>query len=457
MKHAAIIDIGKTNIKLALVNLDSLTEVAVRTSPNRVVPGPPYPHFDTDAQWVFLGAALTEMATGHDIDAICVTAHGASAAFLDANGNLAAPVLDYEHDGPDSCRAGYDAIRPPFSETGSPALPLGLNLGAQMYWQLQRDPGLRDRIRHVVMWPQYWGYRLTGQIAADISSLGAHTDLWNPVARQFSSVPAALGLDGKMAPPCPPGAVLGTLRPELQAAFGLGPVPVLCGIHDSNASLLPHLIGRKAPFTVVSTGTWVISMAVGGLPVALDPARDTLINVNAFGDPVPSARFMGGREYDLILAGRDGVATASDADHVLASGLMLLPSVVRESGPFQGRQHRWTTEPPSDGQREVALGYYLALMTAESLTDIGADGPTVIEGPFGANPWFCAMLAATTQRSVLTSTTRTGTAVGAAMLLMKSPRMGMAEAAPVAAPDPRLADYARTWREKVGMPAPTSQ
>jgi sugar (pentulose or hexulose) kinase len=447
MKHAAIIDIGKTNIKLALVDLQNLTELAVRTHPNRVRPGPPYPHFDTEAQWAFVCAALTEMAAHHEIDALCVTTHGACAAFLDSAGALAAPVLDYEHDGPDQCRPQYDAIRPDFSETGSPALPLGLNLGAQMFWQLQRDPGLRDRISHVVMWPQYWGHRLTGQIAMDICSLGAHTDLWNPVERQFSSVPAALGLSEKMAPPCQPGQVLGILRPNLQEAFGLGAIPVLCGIHDSNASLLPHLIGRTAPFTVVSTGTWVICMAVGGRSVRLDPARDTLMNVNAFADPVPSARFMGGREYDLILGGRASVATGLDADAVLASGLMLLPSVVRESGPFQGRVHHWTAEPTTDGQREVALGYYLALMTAESLSAIGADGPTLIEGPFAANPWFCGMLAASTQRSVLVSTTRTGTAIGAALLFAQSPRT--AETEQIAAPDPRLARYAQLWRETV--------
>jgi hypothetical protein len=39
------------------------------------------------------------------------------------------------------------------------------------------------------------------------------------------------------------------------------------------------------------------------MAVALDPARDVLVNVNALGQPVPSARFMGGREYELIRAG----------------------------------------------------------------------------------------------------------------------------------------------------------
>ncbi|NEX46314.1 FGGY-family carbohydrate kinase [Pseudotabrizicola algicola] len=447
MKHAAIIDIGKTNVKLALVDLDSLTEVAVRTMANRVLPGPPWPHFDTGAQWAFLRDGLRALAASHRVDAICVTTHGACAALLDAGGNLAAPVLDYEHPGPETCRAQYDLIRPPFAETGSPALPLGLNLGAQLFWQLREDAGLRDRISHVVMWPQFWGHLLTGQVASDICSLGCHTDLWTPARGDFSSLPKALGLDGKMAPPRAPGDRLGTLRPELQAELGLGPVPVLVGLHDSNASLLPHLLGRQAPFAVISTGTWVVSMAVGGRPVALDPSRDTLVNVNAFGSAVPSARFMGGREYDLIQAGRPASAKEGDSDQVLASGLMLLPSVVSDSGPFQGRAHRWTSAPQTDAQTEVALGYYLALMTAECLEAIGAEGPSIVEGPFAANPWFCGMLRAATGRPALISTARTGTAVGAAMLLQRAETV--AEASADRAPDPRQEAYARLWRARV--------
>lgn len=449
MRHAAIIDIGKTNVKLALVDLDSLTEVAVRTSPNLVRPGPPWPHFDTEAQWAFLCGALREMAASHGVDAIGVTTHGACAALLDAGGGLAAPVLDYEHDGPDSCRTEYDAIRPAFAETGSPALPRGLNLGAQLFWQLRAEPGLRDRVRHVVMWPQYWGHRLTGALASDICSLGCHTDLWNPQARGFSSLPAALGLADRMAPPRMPGEVLGTLLPGLQADLGIGPVPVICGLHDSNASLLPHLLARQAPFAVVSTGTWVISMAVGGHHVALDPARDTLINVNALGDPVPSARFMGGREYEVIRAGRVAAPTQADADAILNAGVMLLPAVVPDSGPFQGRHSRWTTDPANDAQREVALGYYLALMTAESLAQIGAEGPSVIEGPFAANPWFCAMLQAATGRGVERSAMRTGTAIGTAMLLRRE-AVPARRAPDMGAPDPGLIRYALRWRDLAG-------
>lgn len=46
--HVAVIDIGKTNAKLALVSLSDLSELAVITRPNTVLPGPSYPHFDVD-------------------------------------------------------------------------------------------------------------------------------------------------------------------------------------------------------------------------------------------------------------------------------------------------------------------------------------------------------------------------------------------------------------------------
>ncbi len=442
MRHIAVIDIGKTNAKLAVVDLQVGAEIAVLTTPNRVLPGPPYPHFDTETIWDFVKSALARFQKAHGIDGISITTHGACAALLAANGQLAAPVLDYEHPGPDATRASYDRIRPNFAATGSPALPVGLNLGAQLYWQLDRDPGLRDRIAQVATWPQYWGHRLTGQTATDLCSLGCHTDLWNPIACDWSDLPRALGLDRKMARPQKPSDVLGTLLPSLQAELGLGPVPVLTGIHDSNASLVPHL-AHSAPFAVVSTGTWVIAMAMGGRPIALDPDRDVLVNVNALGQPVPSARFMGGREYEIIRQGHAPVATDADALAVLNRGLMLLPSVVAGSGPFPQAVMRWTHPDRSDTETEVALGYYLALMTAECLAKIGAEGPTLIEGPFAANPWFRAMLTAATGRPAHASAARTGTAIGAALLFQPG-----APPASLPAPATRIAqhsDYAAAW------------
>ncbi len=185
-------------------------------------------------------------------------------------------------------------------------------------------------------------------------------------------------------------------------------------------------------------------MAVGGTSPPLDPARDTLINVNALGAPVPSARFMGGREHDLMQTGI--AATAQDEAAVLSGGVMLLPSVVQGSGPYPAARHVWT-ETPTPGQQTAALGYYLALMTATCLQMIGAQGPTVVEGPFSQNPQFLAMLATATGRGVEPSASRTGTAAGAALLY---PGGALPAALPQILPDPRLVAYADEWRARVG-------
>ena len=447
MKLIAVIDVGKTNAKLALVEEGSLREISVVTRPNKVLPGPPWPHFDLDGHWDFFLHHLAEIHATWGVDAISVTTHGAAAVLLDQAGNLAVPMLDYEHDGPDDLAAAYDALRPDFAQTGSPRLPRGLNLGAQLLWMFGADPDLRDRVAHVLTYPQYWGWRLTGQMACDVSSLGCHTDLWAPSAAQFSPLVARLGLTGKMGAPRRPDGQLGTLLPAVATMTGLSlQTPVSVGIHDSNASLYPHLLGRAEPFSVVSTGTWVICMAIGGDPVAPDPMRDVLVNVNARGDAVPSARFMGGREFELVSQGDKPAPDAADRDAVLARDLMLLPAVEPGSGPFQGQVARWTADPETPGERALALSWYLALMTRTCLDLTGARGPVIVEGPFARNCDYLDMLCALSPGGVETAGSATGTSAGAALLCLDAATPPATTAVPVPQNARTLADYAARWR-----------
>lgn len=451
-RHIAVIDIGKTNAKLALVDRAAMLELAVLTRPNQVLPGPPYPHFDVQGHWDFILAGLAQFQASHGIDAISITTHGACAALLDADGALATPVLDYEHDGPAETAAAYDALRPGFAVTGSPRLGAGLNLGAQLHWLLSRDADVHDRIAHVVTWPQYWGYRLTGEMACDVSSLGCHTDLWEPAAGGFSALVDVLGLTAQIAPPRKPSDQLGTILPGLAHATGLSPqTPVVCGIHDSNASLLPHLMTQSAPFAVVSTGTWVVCMAIGGAAPTLNAVRDVLVNVAADGRAVPSARFMGGREFELVRSAKSTVATVLDEAVVLAKGLMLWPSVVADGGPFPGLKMGWSAPLAglSDCATNTALAFYLALMTTECLALTGAAGPVIVEGPFAANPSYCRMLAAATRRTVLSAASKTGTSIGAALLFgaPDAPPPMVETATPDNVKDYRI--YADAWRAAI--------
>ncbi|MZR11552.1 carbohydrate kinase [Maritimibacter sp. DP07] len=446
--HVAVLDIGKTNAKVALVDTDTMSELAVVTRPNTVRPGPPYPHFDVEGIWDFLLESLSVFQADHGIDRISVTTHGATFVLLDETGELATPVMDYEFTGPEALAEAYDALRPDFSESGSPRLPVGLNAGAQLHWLLESQDGLRERVAQVVSYPQYWSGRLTGHFANELTSLGCHTDLWNPHIGRFSSLVEALGLSAKMAPLALASDEAGALRPDIAARTGIAPgTSVMSGIHDSNASLYPHLRRMAAPFSVVSTGTWVVAMAIGAREVTLDPARDALVNVNGLGDPTPSARFMGGREYERM-RGETAAPSGADVARVLEAPLFLLPAIEMGSGPFAGHRGGWSVPDMTPGEKSVALSWYLALMTATCLDMIGARGPSVVEGPFARNAHFVDMFAAATGRPVILSTSATGTSSGAALLADRNATFEM-PGRTVEVARPNLKAYAQAWAERV--------
>ncbi|MDG4873976.1 FGGY-family carbohydrate kinase [Mesorhizobium sp. WSM4935] len=445
----AVIDIGKTNAKVALVDLATLSEVALRRTANAPVRQAPYPHHDVEALWTFILNSLADLNRERRIDAISITTHGATGALVDRAGELVLPVLDYEFDGPDQLAADYDAARPPFAETGTPRLPIGLNLGAQFFWQQRRFPAEFARAAAMLMYPQYWGLRLTGVAANEVTSLGCHTDLWNPWWDDYSSLVDGMGWRQLMPPMRPANDCLGPILPEVALRTSLDPqTPVFCGLHDSNASLLPHLLSDAPRFSVVSTGTWVVSMAVGGRKVELDAARDTLVNVNALGDPVPSARFMGGREFSLLTEGQLQGWSEADVAAVLTRQVLLLPSTQQGSGPFPHRTAQWrNADALGPGERFVAISFYLALMTATCLELIGGDGPTTVEGPFARNPLFIRMLAAATRRPVVASETSTGTSIGAALLASDgAPAMSKGERTEPPA-DPAWEAYTQAWQK----------
>lgn len=449
MRIVGVIDIGKTNAKVAAVDLDRFEEIAVRKTANGVVAGEPYPHFDVERLWAFVLDSLKALQAEHSLEAISITTHGATAVVLDEAGGLALPVLDYEFGGPDTLSRSYERVRPPFAETGSARLPMGLNVGAQLFWQQQTFPDAFARVATILTYAQYWTFRLTGVRVNELTSLGCHTDLWNPTVGCFSTLVENQGWGPLFAPVRKADEIVGPLLPELCAATGIpAGTPVYCGIHDSNASLLPHLLTRQAPFSVVSTGTWVVMLAVGAASVTLDENRDTLINVNALGDPVPSARFMGGRAFSLLLG--DGATPSSfeDEEAVVEAGHMLLPSLPEGSGPFPAARACWTVDEDalSPGARAAVVSFHLALMTATCLELIGARGEIVVEGPFAANAAYLRMLQAATGRPVLSDSHNvTGTSLGAASLVDGSHVRTGVKIFADSVPD-SFVHYAENWR-----------
>lgn len=418
----AVFDCGKTNLKLCV--LDGGRLLWSDTRPNAPLAGPPYPHTDAAGAEAWLIDRLAQAAARFTLTDIVPVTHGACAALVTAAGELALPILDYETPLPEA--GGYAALRPDFAETLSPDLPLGLNLGRQIFWLQQQFPGEFARARWILPYPQYWAFRLSGRAVSEVTSLGCHTDLWAPRTGRFSSLVTGQGWAALFPPLAAAGAVVGPISSALAARTGLPPTcRVRVGIHDSNASFLRHRLAAAGPFSVVSTGTWIIAMAgamgAGGAMPALDPARDCLVNVDALGAPVPCARFMGGREYQ-VLTGGHGTPDADLALMLMAAGAMILPGFSETGGPFPGRRGevRAGTRASGDFSADALASLaslYLALMTDVCLDLCGSEGPIRLEGPMAGNSLYARVLAALRPAQTVTlSEDAAGTLLGAALL-----------------------------------------
>ncbi len=168
---------------------------------------------------------------------------------------------------------------------------------------------------------------------------------------------------------------------------------------------------------MISTGTWVIIMAVDGKG-ELDPNADMLANVNVRGEPVPTARFMGGREYAVLAGDAPVDADEADIDRSIASGALALPAFSDQGGPFAARKGVIEGETPATPKARAALAtLYSALMTAHMLRRLDAPGDLIVEGGFTRSPAFAAVLARLmADRRILIAPMSAGAAAGAAML-----------------------------------------
>lgn len=448
-KLIAVFDVGKTNAKLSLVDPAQGRELWSVRRPNDVVETDAGRQLDVLAIEAWLLESLRAAPERERIGVIVPIAHGAAAVLVDHAGELlAAP--DYEDPRFDEVADEYAPLRDAYSLTFSPHLPQGLNLGRQLYYLQSRRGELFQRAAHILLYPQYWAWRLSGIMAAEVTSLGTHTDLWRPHERAYSSLARKQGWARIMPPQRSASDRLGRIKASLVSDIGLDPgCEVACGIHDSNASYLRFLMDReREAFTVVSSGTWTIVMANRGDLRRLHEDRDMLANVNAFGAPVATARYMGGREYEAIAKGGDE-PTIDAVIEVLSLGAVALPSFA-SAGPYSGRQGRIETVDALSGVQRAALAtLYSTLMTSQLIESLGSAGEIFVDGPLARNPLFARLLAACVPVGMVrTYAEGGGTRVAAHLARMSSPAADVPQSvAPLRLPG--LLDYQANWRHRL--------
>ena len=454
-----VLDVGKTLAKSTLWD-ESGNCIAHRSRPNRRPGDRGGPRrLDVGGIEAWLEITLKEFASLGPVGAIIPVAHGAGAAII-RDGRLPCAPIDYEWAGCSLDRATYNKVRDPFSATGSPALPAGLNLGMQLHW-LESSRSSDSRSGTIVPWAQYWSWLLSGVAVSEVTSLGCHTDLWRPIERRPSDLATDRGWAERLAPVRPASDVLGTLTPKWAKRTGLSArVEVYCGLHDSNAALLaarshPELQGRDA--TVLSTGTWFIAMrtpAKGESEVPeLQETRDCLVNVDVTGAPVPSSRFMGGRELELLIGTPASYNDAQPGEKIqrtraleaVERGEVILPSAVRGVGPFPNAVQRSTGRLGLDVTAIAHL--YAALVADVSLDLIGSRDTLLIDGRFSRVPVFVQALARLRPNTaVFVSNDENGVAHGALRLVRRIEREPTAVERVTPLPV-EMSQYRARWRE----------
>lgn len=489
----AVIDIGKTNKKVVLID-PALRQVAIRQASFPAQAGPDGILCEqVDAIWTWLKAQLAELYREHPFHALSVSTHGATWAGLDGEGGLALPVIAYEHDLGEAGQAALDRdfyarvgrLESIQDETGTCDLPLLINPAKMVLFAQQRLPTAWARVKRIVNYPQFWGWKLTGEAASEPTASFCHTFLYDIRTHQPSSVARALGVDGLLDSSFrKPWDRLGCLTPAVQRECGLPALPVTLGIHDSNGSLLPYLVKhRGCDFVLNSTGTWCVAMhRVPAVSYAADElGTKTIYEVDANGGNLKVAILMGGQEYALyhdLAGGADPGFDAARLDRALARlGDAVLPGAfpgqfagVRGGLLADGRTH--DLEAVKAGRRPAwfadpvlahdLLNVSLALQSEVALRRTGArDGTAIfVEGGFRQNPAYCAVLAALFPGSTVACTNLAqASACGAALLghalLCGTDPSALADAivieeAPVARPVlANLAAYRAAWLSAV--------
>ncbi len=450
MSIIAVFDAGKSRLKFSVMAEDG-TCVFTDSTPSRDASSAPGV-IDVERAENFLVSALCTAGSRFAITHFVPVGHGAAAAWLNA-GALAAPVMDYETPIPLAISDAYEAQRPDFSESFSPSLPLGLNLGRQLAWAQTKDASLAAPPATLVTWSQYWAWALSGVAASEISSLGCHTDLWAPGAAAWSGMAQSRGWHERFAKVTRADAVLGTAQGALARDAGLNSdCQIVCGAHDSNAALYAIQSAGllSSDICLMSTGTWTVTMAPGAALDALNPRRDCLANVSVSSVPVPTCRFMGGVEYTRIAGTTDIMPDADTCAERVRCGSMALPCFANAGGPFSSQHGEIIGPPPGSAKESAALAaLYFALVAAYEIALLGSRKTLVIEGAMTHNPVIPGLIAALTGAAVYICAGE-AVSIGAARLAMAfdtSAALALTPVAPLTIPG--LDAYADKWRAAI--------
>jgi sugar (pentulose or hexulose) kinase len=299
IKVTAIFDIGKTNKKFFLFDqeLKEVYKAYHRLEYIQDEDGEACESINDLTEWVKQTLKEALALPQFLIVKLNFTTYGASFVHIDQMGNPVAPLYNYLKKYPEDILkqfySNYGSVEKFSQETSSPALGM-LNSGLQLYWLKYAKLQTFKKIHHSLHLPQYLSFLFTGKAVSEYTSIGCHTGLWDFAKGEYHHWVKAEGID-KLLP-----EVVDTTT-SFAKTFDRHTISIGVGVHDSSSALLPYLTSNSEPFTLLSTGTWAISInPFNNAPLTLEELRkDCLHFLSKEGRPIKISRLFIGEEHKV--------------------------------------------------------------------------------------------------------------------------------------------------------------
>lgn len=430
----AVFDIGKTNKKVLL--FDELLQLVYQHEERMPTltdeDGVECDDIDRMESWI--RTTMEQLANSKEYNVLGVnfSTYGATLMYLDEKGKRLTPAYNYLKPMPkgliDPLYEKWGGIDEFSRRTASPAFTENmLNSGLQAYWLKKCRPEVFSKVKHVLHFPQYLSYLLTGKVNSEYTSIGCHTALWDFDNKQYHPWLADEGIT--VPQPIDNSTVY-------EGAFAGKKIKVGIGIHDSSASLAPYILGSKEEFLLISTGTWCINMnPFNDEPLTASQLKsDTLCYMSVSRNPVKSSRLFLGHIHDVNasrIAAHFGLPS-DEYKRIKANGEWVKTMLKEQTVFFKdGVPEEYVDESADLSQFVSYLEAYhrfvidLTLLLQKSIELVipATDNTKAIyiSGGFARNPIFVPLMAMLyPEKTVYTSEIDNSTALGAAIVMWKN-------------------------------------
>jgi sugar (pentulose or hexulose) kinase len=409
-KLNVVLDIGKTNVKLTFVDSsNNKTLYSFRTKQENIIRHS-IKILNSNSIYEWALTKIVFVGRKYSLDKFVCTAHGTSIALIGEQNQEILACTDYEYKF-DKIFDHYKRLAPNFNESFTPFLENGLNIGQQIYYLYKKNPKMIKNTKFILTYPQYIAWKLSGNFSSEISYLGCHTHLWDFKKNKLSSFVKKLRLENKFPPMRKAWEVIG------QKKIANSNLQIVNGVHDSNASYLYFKNSNIKNFTLVTTGTWYIIFNQKTSLTNLNPNLDMLANIDVFGKPVPTIRFMGGREYDNLMKVFKITTNTKALKNFNYKNYLIYPSYASGGAFINKKININFFKKLKKGQIYYLICLYIAFVINFSLNKMKSSNTIILDGPITKNITIMKILSSLRSKQlVLKNKKEIGTTLGATNL-----------------------------------------